>query len=143
MNITHNIVAAYTARQFHLVHDHFAHSSQKLSSGYRINSAADDAAGLTISEKMRWQIRGLDQAERNIQDGISLLQVADGALGETTDILHRIRELCGQAANDTNTDTDRDNIQAEIDDLMKEIDRIANDTTFNDKLHPLRDLEQP
>ncbi|AEF17906.1 flagellin domain protein [Thermoanaerobacterium xylanolyticum LX-11] len=106
---------------------------QKLSSGYRINSAADDAAGLAISEKMKAQIAGLDQAQRNAQDGISLLQTAEGALNETTSILQRMRELVVQASNDTNTNEDKVNIQKEIDQLKNEINRIATTTQFNTK----------
>ncbi len=107
-------------------------ASERLSSGYRINRAADDAAGLTISEKMRWQIRGLRRASRNIEEGTSLLQVADGALNEVHAILQRMNELSVQAANDTNTDADREAIQDEIDALKSEINRISTDTTFND-----------
>lgn len=106
---------------------------QKLSSGYRINSAADDAAGLAISEKMKAQINGLNQAQRNAQDGISLIQTAEGALNETTSILQRMRELVVQAGNDTNTQQDRANIQTEIDQLGAEINRIASQTQFNGK----------
>ena len=104
---------------------------QRISSGYRINSAADDAAGLAISEKMRAQIRGLDMASRNIQDGISLVQTAEGALHESQAILHRMRELSIQAANDTLTDNDRSLIEVEFQELKKEITRIGNDTEFN------------
>lgn len=114
-----------------------ANCSEKLSSGYRINRAADDASGLSLSEKMRRQIRGLQQASRNIQDGISLCQVADGALYETHSILHRMNELSVKAANDTNRDEDRAAIQNEIDALYEEIDRVANTTTFNEKIYPL------
>ena len=110
-----------------------SNSLQKLSSGLRINKAADDAAGLAISEKMRSQIRGLDQATRNAQDGISLIQTAEGALNETHSILQRMRELSVQAANDTYTSEDRANIQAEVDQLTSEIDRIAGTTQFNGK----------
>ncbi|MEG6570385.1 flagellin [Thermoanaerobacterium thermosaccharolyticum] len=106
---------------------------QKLSSGYRINSAADDAAGLAISEKMKAQIAGLNQAQRNAQDGISLLQTAEGALNETTSILQRMRELAVQAANGTNTPDDLDAIQKEIESLKSEINRIGNTTQFNSK----------
>ncbi|MGF7397319.1 flagellin [Thermoanaerobacterium thermosaccharolyticum] len=106
---------------------------QKLSSGYRINSAADDAAGLAISEKMKSQIAGLNMAQRNAQDGISLLQTAEGALNETSSILQRMRELVVQASSDTNTAQDRQNIQKEITQLNSEIDRIANQTEFNTK----------
>ncbi len=106
-------------------------SLEKLSSGLRINSAADDAAGLSISEKMRAQIRGLDQATRNSQDGISLIQTAEGALNETESIIQRMRELAVQSANSTNTDTDRKSMQNEISQLRDEIDRIGNTTEFN------------
>lgn len=106
---------------------------QKLSSGYRINSAADDAAGLAISEKMKAQIAGLNQAQRNAQDGISLLQTAEGALNETHSILQRMRELVVQAGNGTNSDTDLDNIGKEITALQDEITRIAEQTQFNGK----------
>lgn len=106
-------------------------SMEKLSSGLRINRAGDDAAGLSISEKMRGQIRGLDQASRNAQDGISLIQTAEGALNETHSILQRMRELAVQASNDTNTTEDRTAIQAEANQLAKDINRIARDTQFN------------
>ena len=108
-----------------------AESMERLSSGMRINRAGDDAAGLAISEKMRGQIRGLKQATRNAQDGISLLQTAEGALNETHSILQRMRELATQAATDTNTLTDRKEIQKEINQLLEEIDRIGNNTEFN------------
>jgi len=104
---------------------------ERLSSGMRINRAGDDAAGLAISEKMRGQIRGLKQAQRNAQDGISLIQTAEGALNETHAILQRMRKLAVQAANDTNTLTDRKEIQKEINQLLEEIDRIGNNTEFN------------
>mgnify|MGYP000819479525 FL=1 len=106
-------------------------STEKLSSGYKINRAADDAAGLSISEKMRSQIRGLNKAASNAQDGISLVQVAEGALNETHSILQRMNELATQAANDTNTSVDRTAIKAEIDQLTSEIDRIQSTTQFN------------
>ena len=106
-------------------------STERLSSGMRINRAGDDAAGLAISEKMRGQIRGLKQAQRNAQDGISLIQTAEGALNETHAILQRMRELATQAANDTNTPEDRAEIQKEIDQLAQEITRISTDTEFN------------
>lgn len=106
-------------------------SMEKLSSGLRINRAGDDAAGLAISEKMRGQIRGLDQASRNAQDGISLIQTAEGALNETHNILQRMRELATQSANDTNITEDRSAIKKEMEELTKEIDRIATDTEFN------------
>ena len=104
---------------------------EKLSSGLRINRAGDDAAGLAISEKMRGQIRGLTQASRNSADGISMIQTAEGALNETTNILQRMRELAVQASNDTNTTSDREEIQKEINALTEEVDRIANNTEFN------------
>lgn len=108
-----------------------ASSLEKLSSGFRINKAGDDAAGMTISEKMRSQIRGLSQANRNIQDGISLVQVTDSGLGQIMDQLQRARELAVQAANDTLTSEDRQNLQKEIDQLVKGIDHVANNTEFN------------
>ena len=106
-------------------------AAEKLSSGLRINKAGDDAAGLAISEKMRGQIRGLDQASSNSQDGISMIQTAEGGLNETTSILQRMRELAVQGANDTNVGTDRDQIGQEVKQLQAEIDRIANNTEFN------------
>lgn len=120
---THNKLSAATAAQ--------SKSMEKLASGLRINKAGDDAAGLAISEKMRAQVRGLDQAGRNAQDGISLIQTAEGALNETHDILQRMRELANQAANDTNTTSDRGEIQKEINSLTSEINRIGNTTEFN------------
>ena len=104
---------------------------EKLSSGLRINCAADDAAGLAISEKMRAQVRGLNQAIRNAQDGISLIQTAEGALNETHALLQKMRELAVQAATDTYTDADREILQGEIKALIEEVDRIAKDTEFN------------
>jgi flagellin len=106
-------------------------SSKKLSSGYKVNGANDDAAGLDISETMRRQIKGLDRASRNSEDGVSLLQTADAALQETQDLLDRMVELTTQAANDINTDADRSAIQGEIDQINQEIDRIAYTTNFN------------
>ncbi len=108
-------------------------SLQKLSSGLRINAAQDDAAGLAISEKMRSQVRGLDQASANSQDAMNLLQTAEGALNETTSIIQRMRELTVQAANDTLTLSDRNNIRDELEALTSEVDRIANTTQFNTK----------
>lgn len=137
ISIQHNLSALNTNRQFGMVMKTTANCSEKLSSGYRINRAADDASGLSLSEKMRRQIRGLQQASRNIQDGISLCQVADGALYETHSILHRMNELSVKAANDTNRDEDRAAIQNEINALLEEIDRIAGTTTFNEKIYPL------
>lgn len=133
MNIAHNMLAMNADRQFNITKKKKEKSTEKLSSGYRINRAADDAAGLSISEKMRWQIRGLNVGSRNVQDGISILQVADGALGEVHSILDRMKELSVQAANDTNVEADRQAIQAEIDCLTEEIDRIGRETEFNTK----------
>ncbi|ORX24532.1 flagellin [Thermoanaerobacterium sp. PSU-2] len=133
MVINTNISAINAWRALETNNTNTQKALQKLSSGYRINSAADDAAGLAISEKMKAQIAGLDQAQRNAQDGISLLQTAEGALNETTSILQRMRELVVQASNDTNTNTDKVNIQKEIDQLKQEINRIATTTQFNQK----------
>jgi len=133
MIINHNITALNTHRQMASATSAQASSMEKLSSGMRINSAKDDAAGLSISEKMRGQIRGLEQASANAQDGISLMQTAEGALNETHDILQRMRELSVQSANDTNTTDDRAEIQKEMDQLTSEIDRIGNNTEFNSK----------
>jgi len=134
MIINHNLPALNTYNKLVINNRGMALSLEKLSSGLRINKAADDAAGLAISEKMRSQIRGLDQAVRNAQDGISLIQTAEGALNETHSILQRMRELAVQAANDTYTAEDRQQIQAEINQLTMEIDRIAATTQFNGKL---------
>ncbi len=133
MVINHNLSALNTYNQLNANGTLMSKSLQKLSSGYRINTAADDAAGLAISEKMRGQIRGLDQATRNAQDAISMVQTAEGALDETSNILLRMRELAVQAASDTNTDADRQNLQDEVNALIEEISRIANDTEFNTK----------
>ncbi|MEQ7803125.1 flagellin [Priestia aryabhattai] len=133
MRINHNIAAMNTYRQFGNANAAQSKSMEKLSSGLRINSAADDAAGLAISEKMRGQIRGLDMASKNAQDANSLLQTAEGALNETHDILQRMRELSVQSSNDTNTDADRESINTEINQLTEEIDRIGNTTEFNTK----------
>ena len=135
--LAHNLAAQFTNRQLNITTNQKAKSSEKLSSGYRINRSADDAAGLSISEKMRKQIRGLNQASENVQDGISLCQVADGALGETTEILQRMRKLSVQAANGTNSESDRSAIQQEMDQLTKEVDRIADTTSFNEDIYPL------
>ena len=131
MVVQHNLSAMNTNRQMGIVTDALQKSTEKLSSGYKINRAADVAAGLSISEKMRAQIRGLDKASDNAQDGISLIQVAEGALNETHSILQRMNELATQAANDTNTSTDRTAIKAEIDQLTSEINRIQSTTQFN------------
>ncbi|WP_274448373.1 flagellin [Priestia aryabhattai] len=133
MRINHNIAALNTYRQFNNANNAQGKSMEKLSSGLRINKAGDDAAGLAISEKMRGQIRGLDQASANAQDGISLLQTAEGALNETHSILQRMRELGVQSSNDTNTDADRQSINTEINQLKEEVDRIGNTTEFNTK----------
>jgi flagellin len=131
MRINHNIMALNTHRQLTANQSAGAKSIEKLSSGLRINRAGDDAAGLAISEKMRGQIRGLEQAQRNSQDGISLIQTAEGALNETHSILQRMRELAVQSANDTNTAEDRAALQGEVNELAKEITRISNTTEFN------------
>ncbi|TVY08425.1 flagellin N-terminal helical domain-containing protein [Paenibacillus cremeus] len=131
MRINHNVTALNTYRQLSTNTANQSKSIEKLSSGLRINRAGDDAAGLAISEKMRGQIRGLDQASRNAQDGISLIQTAEGALNETHDILQRMRELSVQASNDTNTTDDRNALQDEVVQLKSEIDRIGNTTEFN------------
>ncbi len=131
MRINNNIMALNTQRQLTINNTGTSKSLEKLSSGYRINRAGDDAAGLAISEKMRAQIRGLTQASRNAQDGISLVQAAEGALTETHAILQRMRELAVQSSTDTNTGIDRGEIQKEIDQLAKEITRISNTTEFN------------
>jgi len=131
MRINHNIAALNTHRQLNSATNAQSKSMEKLSSGLRINKAGDDAAGLAISEKMRGQIRGLDMASKNAQDGISLIQTAEGALNETHSILQRMRELAVQGANDTNVTADRDAIQDELNQLMSEIDRIADTTEFN------------
>ena len=129
--IAHNILASYTSRQLSITGNKKAKATEKLSTGYRINRAADDAAGLQISEKMRSQIRGLKKASENSEQGISLLQVADGALSEVQNMLQRVNELVIQAANDTNTYEERSAIQKEINEIMSEIDRVGTDTEFN------------
>lgn len=131
MIVQHNLAAMNTNRQLGISTSALAKSTEKLSSGYRINRAADDAAGLAISEKMRSQIRGLSQASTNASDGISMIQTAEGALAESHSILQRMRELAVQAANGTETNDDRGNIQDEIEQLQEELDRIASDTEFN------------
>ncbi|WP_270474779.1 flagellin [Clostridium cochlearium] len=133
MIINHNINAMVAYRNMAWHNNMVGRAMERLSSGLRINRAADDAAGLAISEKMRAQIRGLQQASRNTQDGISLIQTAEGALNETHSILQRMRELAVQAANDTNAKDDRDALQQEFTELIKEINRIGNDTEFNTK----------
>jgi flagellin len=133
MRINHNIAALNTHRQLNTASTNQSKSMEKLSSGLRINRAGDDAAGLAISEKMRGQIRGLDQASRNAQDGISLIATAEGALNETHDILQRMRELSVQSGNDTNTDDDRAELQKEVTSLIAEVERIGKNTQFNTK----------
>lgn len=131
MVVQHNLQAANTNRQLGITTSAQAKSTEKLSSGYKINRAADDAAGLSISEKMRSQIRGLNKASSNAQDGVSLVQTAEGALNETHSILQRMNELATQAANGTNTSVDRSAIRAELDQLRSEINRIQSTTQFN------------
>ena len=131
MVVQHNSSAMNTNRQMGTVSSALQKSTEKLSSGYKINRAGDDAAGLSISEKMRSQIRGLNKASSNAEDGISLIQVAEGALNETHSILQRMNELATQAANDTNTSTDRKAIQQELTQLTSELDRIYSTTQFN------------
>lgn len=132
MIINHNLMAMTAYRNLAANYGHMALAMERLSSGLRINRAADDPAGLAISEKMRAQIRGLEMARKNAQDGISLIQTAEGALHETHAMLHRIRELAVQAANDTNmTEGDRQAIQMEINELLDEIDAVSDRTEFN------------
>lgn len=133
MVVQHNLTAMNSNRQLGITAKLQAKSSEKLSSGFKVNRAADDAAGLTISEKMRSQIRGLNRASANAQDGISLIQVAEGALTETHSILQRMNELATQAANDTNTEEDREAIKSELTALKEEVDRIADTTKFNNQ----------
>ena len=129
--MAHNLAAMNANNCLGKVSKRLSKTTEKLSSGYRINRSADDAAGLAISEKMRWQIRGLNAASRNIQDGISYCNVADGALSEVHSILDRMKELSVQAANDTNTESDRNAINQEIQQLKKETDRTFRTTEFN------------
>ena len=131
MVVQHNMQAMNSNRQLGVITDGQSKSTEKLSSGYKINRAADDAAGLAISEKMRSTIRGLNRASTNAQDGISMVQIAEGALGETHSILQRMNELATQAANDSNTSVDRTAIKQEIDQLVSEINRIQSTTQFN------------
>jgi len=131
MIVQHNMQAINTNRQLGITTGNLSKSTEKLASGYRINRAADDAAGLAISEKMRGQIRGLEQASRNAADGISLIQTAEGALNEIHSVVQRMRELTVQAANDTNVSKDRAAIAAELHALSSEVTRIARDTEFN------------
>ena len=132
MVVQHNMQAANASRMLNITNGNQSKSTEKLSSGYRINRAADDAAGLSISEKMRKQIKGLDQASTNAQDGVSAVQTAEGALTEVHSMLQRMNELAVQASNGTNSESDRTSIQAEIDQLTTEIDRVAETTKFNE-----------
>lgn len=131
MIVQHNMTALNANRQLSITNTNLARSTEKLSSGYRINRASDDAAGLAISEKMRGQIRGLKQASTNAQDGQSLIQTAEGAMNEIHSVLQRMRELTVQAKNDTYLQEDRSKIQTEVSQLQCEITRIANQTEFN------------
>ena len=132
MVVQHNMQAANANRMLNITTSAQSKSTEKLSSGYRINRAADDAAGLSISEKMRKQIRGLNQASSNAEDGVSSVQTAEGALTEVHSMLQRMSELAVQASNGTNSDTDRSAIQDEISQLTTEIDRVAETTKFNE-----------
>jgi flagellin len=133
MRINNNLMAINAHRQLKINVFEQQKTLEKLSSGFRINRAGDDAAGLAISEKMRGQIRGLNQASRNAQDGISLIQTTEGAMNETHAILQRMRELAVQSANDTYVTEDRNNLQAEVAQLIQEVNRIATTTEFNTK----------
>jgi flagellin len=131
MRVQHNMTALNANRQLGITVSDVAKSTEKLSSGYRVNRAGDDAAGLTISEKMRGQIRGLQRASKNAQDGVSLIQTAEGALNEIHSVVQRMRELVVQASNDTNVSTDRAAIAQELNRLSSEVDRITSQTEFN------------
>ena len=133
MVVQHNLTAMNSNRMLGLTTSTQAKSTEKLSSGYKINRAADDAAGLAISEKMRRQIRGLTQASANAQDGISAVQTAEGALNEVHDMLQRMNELAVKSANGTNQSEDQSYIQSEVDALINEIDRVSSTTTFNER----------
>ncbi len=134
MVVQHNIQAMNSNRMLNITTSAQAKSTERLSSGYKINRASDDAAGLSISEKMRRQIRGLTQASANAQDGISCVQTAEGALNEVQDMLQRINELAVKGENGTLTSTDRSYIQSEVKQLMSEIDRVQSTTTFNEQM---------
>ncbi|MCR5517569.1 MAG: hypothetical protein K6F17_03255 [Lachnospiraceae bacterium] len=140
MIVQHNLSAMNTNRNLRLTGKRLARNSERLSSGLKLNRAADDAAGLTISEKMRWQIRGLDKSSVNAQEGIAMIQVADGALSEVHDMLHRMEEIATQAANDTNTDADREALGKELTHLQSEINRISKTTTYN--TYPVLEVPQ-
>ena len=133
MVVQHNLTAMNSNRMLGLTTNTLSKATEKLSSGYKINRAADDAAGLAISEKMRRQVRGLTQASKNAQDGISAVQTAEGALNEVHDMLQRMNELANQAANGTNTSVDRGFIDSEVQALKSEITRVASTTTFNEQ----------
>ena len=143
MVVQHNMQAMNANRMLGITTGQQAKSTEKLSSGYKINRAADNAAGLAISEKMRKQIRGLDQASANAQDGISAVQTAEGALNEVQDMLQRMNELAVQSANGTNSVSDRKSIQDEIDQLTTEIDRVSETTKFNEAYLLKGDNEEP
>ena len=143
MVVQHNLTAMNANRMFGLTSAAQAKSTENLSSGYKINRAADDAAGLSISEKMRKQIRGLSQASLNAQDGISAVQTAEGALNEVQDMLQRMNELAVKAANGTMSEDDRSYIQNEVDQLITEIDRVAETTKFNETYLLKGDGEAP
>ena len=134
MRINHNLPAMNTHRQLSINNGEVARSTERLSSGLKINRAGDDAAGLSISEKMRAQIRGLDMASKNAQDGISMIQTAEGSLNETHDILQRMRELAVQSASDTNVTVDRTALNNEFTQLSNEITRISANTDFNTRV---------
>jgi len=131
MIINHNMSALYADRQLGVTQSELTKNMEKLSSGLRINRAGDDASGLAVSEKMRSQIRGLNQAERNIQNGVSFIQTTEGYLQETQDILHRLRELAVQSANGIYSDEDRMQIQVEVSQMVDEVNRIASHAQFN------------
>ncbi|GMO57016.1 MAG: flagellin [Treponemataceae bacterium] len=131
MIINHNMSAMFSSRTLDVTGEQLAKDTSKLSSGMRINYAADDAAGLSVSERMRSQIRGLNRATKNVEDGISFIQTSEGYLQETQDILHRVRELAVQSANGIYTDEDRMQIQVEVSQLISEVNRIASHAQFN------------
>ena len=131
MIINHNMSSLYTDRVLNISNDSIMKNMEKLSSGERINRAGDDASGLAVSEKMRSQIRGLNQASKNITNAVSFIQTTEGYLGETTDILQRVRELAVQSANGIYSDEDRMQIQVEVSQLVAEVDRIASVAQFN------------
>ncbi len=142
MRINNNISAMNAYRNLTTVNETVDKSMEKLSSGLRINKAGDDAAGLEKKKKMRGQVKGLAMATKNSQDGISMIQTAEGALNETHSIIQRMRELAVQSSNDTNTDSDREKIQAEVNQLVEEINRVAENTEFNTKVLMDGDLER-